>query len=235
MRTALAGPVAIAAIVLPRTTPIRWWAVGLALVLFAVLLVLQYRGSRDDDDTTRSILLTAVAANAASTMGVIATNDPYGMLLFLFPIVLLGALTMRRTLDVAVPAWSMGVAGVAIASFANGLPTNALISLTVLYAGFSLVLASCLHYIIGSVQHLAGVAEDYGTWPASPPAPSAWPRASSRVGNPSSCSPAPTPRISPRTTRRPTTSPRRPDRTRAVSLHPLGDEHRRFRSARISC
>ncbi|MFA9566183.1 MAG: diguanylate cyclase [Acidimicrobiales bacterium] len=153
---------AILAIVLPRTTPIRWWAVSLALVLFAVLLVLQYRGSRDDD-TTRSILLTAVVANAASTMGVVAANDPYGMLLFLFPIVLLGALTMRRTLDVAIPVWSMGVAGVAIASFTNGLPTNALISLTVLYAGFSLVLTSCMLYIIGSVQHLAGLAEDYGT------------------------------------------------------------------------
>ena len=163
VRSALAGPVAIAALFLPRTTSIRWWAVAVALVLFAFLLFLQYRGSRDDEASTHLILLTALTANAASTMGVIGSNDPYGQLLFLFPVVLLAALTMRRTLDVALPAWAMGVAGVAIGSFANGLPWQGLASLTVLYAGFSLVLVSCLHFIIGSVQHGTEVAEDYGT------------------------------------------------------------------------
>ncbi len=163
LRSALAGPVAIAALFLPRTTPIRWWAVAVALVLFAFLLFLQYQGSRDDEASTHLILLTALTANAASTMGVIGSNDPYGQLLFLFPVVLLAALAMRRTLDVALPAWAMGVAGVAIGSFANGLPWQGLASLTALYAGFSLVLASCLHFIIGSVQHGAELAEDYGT------------------------------------------------------------------------
>lgn len=151
------------ALFLPKTTPIRWSAVGVALVLFALVLVLMYRGSQDDADTTHSVLMTATAGNAAATMAVIATGEPYGMLLFLFPVVLLGTFTMRRTLDVAVPAWLMGVSGVAIGSFANGVPTAALVSLTVLYAGFSLVLATCVHYIIGSVQHVAELAEDYGT------------------------------------------------------------------------
>ena len=163
LRSALAGPVAIAALFLPRTTPIRWWAVAAALLLFAFLLLLQFRGSRDDEATTRLILLTTLTATAASTMGVIGSNDPHGLLLFLFPVVLLGALTMRRTLDVAVPAWAMGVVGVGVGSLANGLPWEGVVSLTLLYAGFSAVLASCLHFIIGSVQNAAELAEDYGT------------------------------------------------------------------------
>lgn len=164
-RGLLPGLLACSSLALPSSQPIRWWAVGCAIALFAVvgitLLVIDLRAAQDKEPPRWLVLGHLVMSTTAVTLGGIGGGGVEGnQRFFLLLIVVISASSSYRS-QAIVGLLTTNI-GLWVSALVVGVEPGVVVALGVNFAGVSIALASVMIYFRRCLAVANKRSEDLG-------------------------------------------------------------------------
>jgi diguanylate cyclase (GGDEF)-like protein len=153
-RTAAVALFSTAALLMPRTRPVRWWALFAAVVLAAgaaciVAMSRRYRLHRDWPGWVQ-VLHLAVAQTAAGFAGV-AVGGVEGNQRFL-PMLILVVVASYSSPPIVAAGWLIATATVFWSSSASGTGTEVAFTVTAMFGASAAAIASIVHLLLSRIR-----------------------------------------------------------------------------------